>query len=169
MSLRTIRFVGPTRDTLEDLQKEWLRKFKDKDVQKTIRRLQERMAKDIADLASGTVSMADLRAARAATAADLPDEIVEVATDDSGGALGIRSGITAPNLASLMFVAERWNQNCSSAVTILPSKPPPWLGDDRLHASHRSALLRRDPAHYEPLGWSEPDDLPIFYPAEDGE
>ncbi len=41
---------------------------------------------------------------------------------------------------------------------------PPWLGDDRLHRSHRSALLRKDPAWYRPLFPDVPDDLPYFWP-----
>jgi hypothetical protein len=28
---------------------------------------------------------------------------------------------------------------------------PAWLGDERLHASHRRCLLAKDPAHYGPL------------------
>ena len=28
------------------------------------------------------------------------------------------------------------------------NKLPPWWGDDRVHASHRRALLRKDPDHY---------------------
>jgi hypothetical protein len=42
---------------------------------------------------------------------------------------------------------------------------PPWWGDERLHASHRSNLLRKDPAHYGRFGWAEPPDLPYFWPA----
>ena len=42
---------------------------------------------------------------------------------------------------------------------------PPWLGDEAVHLSHRSALLRRNPAHYraffEP---GLPDDLPYTWP-----
>ena len=43
---------------------------------------------------------------------------------------------------------------------------PPWFGLEPLHLSHRSALLRKDPAFYRPLFASlgqadEPDDLPI--------
>ena len=41
---------------------------------------------------------------------------------------------------------------------------PFWWGDDRLHASHRSALLRKNPSHYARFGWSEPPDLPYFWP-----
>ncbi|NUW36969.1 MSMEG_6728 family protein [Nonomuraea sp. SMC257] len=44
---------------------------------------------------------------------------------------------------------------------------PPWLGDAALHLSHRSALLRKDPAFYEPLFGAEPDDLPYVWPPSD--
>jgi hypothetical protein len=41
---------------------------------------------------------------------------------------------------------------------------PPWLGDEALHLSHRSALLRKDPGHYR-LRWpGVPDDLPYVWP-----
>jgi hypothetical protein len=43
-------------------------------------------------------------------------------------------------------------------------RPPPWLGDPAVHASHRSNLLRKDPAHYGRLGWTEPPDLPYVWP-----
>ena len=42
---------------------------------------------------------------------------------------------------------------------------PPWFGDDRVHASHRSNLLRKDPQYYGQHGWTEPHDLPYFWPA----
>lgn len=42
---------------------------------------------------------------------------------------------------------------------------PHWLGDERLHRSHRSALLRKDPAWYGRFGWEVPDDLPYYWPA----
>lgn len=41
---------------------------------------------------------------------------------------------------------------------------PPWWGWDALHLSHRSALLRKEPAHYRPLFGDEPDDLPYLWP-----
>ncbi|MBG0566785.1 MSMEG_6728 family protein [Actinoplanes aureus] len=45
---------------------------------------------------------------------------------------------------------------------------PPWLGDEPLHRSHRSALLRKDPEHYRPVfGDDIPDDLPYVWPASD--
>jgi hypothetical protein len=42
---------------------------------------------------------------------------------------------------------------------------PPWLGEPAVHVSHRSALLRKDPAHYRPFFPDEPDDLPYAWPA----
>ena len=41
---------------------------------------------------------------------------------------------------------------------------PPWLGDEALHRSHRSALVRKDPEHYRPLFPDVPDDLPYVWP-----
>ncbi len=31
---------------------------------------------------------------------------------------------------------------------------PPWIGDERVHESHRSSLLRKDPEFYGRLGWT---------------
>lgn len=41
---------------------------------------------------------------------------------------------------------------------------PPWLGDEELHRSHRSALLRKDPEHYARLFADVPSDLPYQWP-----
>lgn len=41
---------------------------------------------------------------------------------------------------------------------------PPWLGDEAFHLSHRSNLLRKDPAFYRPLFGDIPDDLPYVWP-----
>ena len=42
---------------------------------------------------------------------------------------------------------------------------PPWWGDDAVHRSHRSALLRKDPAHYGPRFEPDlPDDLEYVWP-----
>lgn len=50
---------------------------------------------------------------------------------------------------------------------------PPWLGDERLHTSHRAALLFKDPDWYGQFGWTEaparPDAsgrLPYWWPPE---
>ncbi|MFF0105778.1 MSMEG_6728 family protein [Streptomyces hirsutus] len=44
---------------------------------------------------------------------------------------------------------------------------PPWLGEDTLHRSHRSALMRKDPVFYAEYFPGEPDDLPYVWPASD--
>lgn len=41
---------------------------------------------------------------------------------------------------------------------------PPWLGRADLHRSHRSALVRKDAAHYGPLFGDVPPDLPYVWP-----
>lgn len=46
---------------------------------------------------------------------------------------------------------------------------PCWLGDDAVHRSHRSALVRKDPATYAALFPGVPDDLPYVWPASDRE
>jgi hypothetical protein len=50
---------------------------------------------------------------------------------------------------------------------------PPWLGDPRLHASHRSILLAKDRFHYQQFGWKEEPAVrgsnerwPYFWPTE---
>ena len=44
---------------------------------------------------------------------------------------------------------------------------PPWLGDPDFHLSHRSALVRKDPAFYGPVFPGVPDDLPYLWPSSD--
>jgi hypothetical protein len=41
---------------------------------------------------------------------------------------------------------------------------PPWLGAEEVHQSHRSALVRKDPAHYRRFFPDVPDDLPYVWP-----
>lgn len=41
---------------------------------------------------------------------------------------------------------------------------PPWLGDEDLHRSHRSALLRKDPDWYGKFFDDVDDDLPYVWP-----
>lgn len=55
----------------------------------------------------------------------------------------------------------------SQATLLDAGELPPWLGDPAFHLSHRSALLRKDPAFYRPLFGDEPDDLPYVWPASD--
>ncbi len=41
---------------------------------------------------------------------------------------------------------------------------PPWLGEEAVHRSHRSALVRKDEQHYGPLFPEVPHDLPYVWP-----
>lgn len=41
---------------------------------------------------------------------------------------------------------------------------PPWIGNTKFHASHRSNLLRKNPSHYSKFGWLESPDLPYIWP-----
>lgn len=44
---------------------------------------------------------------------------------------------------------------------------PWWLGDERLHSSHRANLLRKDYKHYSQFGWSDTPDSIYFWPSPD--
>lgn len=41
---------------------------------------------------------------------------------------------------------------------------PAWLGDEALHRSHQSALVRKFPEHYRQFFPDVPDDLPYVWP-----
>lgn len=61
------------------------------------------------------------------------------------------------------FADNLWDEFVA-LVAPTPPKPPAWLGDKVLHASHRSNLLRKDSVFYGKFGWVEPTDLPYFWP-----
>lgn len=50
---------------------------------------------------------------------------------------------------------------------LFTSHAPNWLGYERLHASHRSNLLRKDATWYRQFGWLEPADLPYWWPVQE--
>jgi hypothetical protein len=41
---------------------------------------------------------------------------------------------------------------------------PPWVGDEAIHASHRSNLLRKEPEYYLQFGWTEGPELEYVWP-----
>jgi hypothetical protein len=49
---------------------------------------------------------------------------------------------------------------------LIEVKMPLWFGDDRLHKSHRSNLLRKDWEYYSQFFKEDPS-LPYFWPAEE--
>ena len=44
---------------------------------------------------------------------------------------------------------------------------PKWLGDERVHASHRSNLLFKDYNYYKRFNWKEPNNLAYYWPEGD--
>ena len=56
--------------------------------------------------------------------------------------------------------------NNNMAKYDLPNKfdLPSWIGDERIHSSHRSNLLRKDFLYYSKYGWTESPDVAYFWP-----
>lgn len=46
------------------------------------------------------------------------------------------------------------------------NRPPAWLGDERLHSSHRANLLRKDPVYYGQFGWKEEPVEKYWWPTQ---
>ena len=71
-----------------------------------------------------------------------------------------------------LFMCDEWirrgyNDNLRPwfATLELPAfKDPHWMGDERLHLSHRSNLLRKDAAYYGQYWIAVPNDLPYWWP-----
>jgi hypothetical protein len=51
-----------------------------------------------------------------------------------------------------------------SAPFVSKIKPPKWLGDEAFHASHRSALLAKDPEFYGQYGWTDEPKIDYVWP-----
>lgn len=75
---------------------------------------------------------------------------------------------------SLYFWAmvDEWKRRGYRSVIELPRPRgrvvlPPWLGDERLHASHRSMLLAKAPEWYGRFGWTEAPGGPYWWPYRD--
>ena len=80
---------------------------------------------------------------------------------------GDRADTCADLLAAGMAAATGVTAVRGQAELAAAGEVPPWLGDDALHRSHRSALVRKDPGHYGPLFPGTPDDLPYVWPRSD--
>ena len=50
---------------------------------------------------------------------------------------------------------EDFQYDINSSGLFLLAVDPPWLGDERVHRSHRQALLAKNPEHYRNCGWNE--------------
>ncbi|MFD4902124.1 MSMEG_6728 family protein [Streptomyces sp. NPDC058411] len=78
-----------------------------------------------------------------------------------------RSDTCAATLREDLAASLRRTAVRSSAELAAAAELPPWLGDEAFHESHRSALVRKDPAYYGPLFPGVPADLPYVWPASD--
>lgn len=45
---------------------------------------------------------------------------------------------------------------------------PWWLGNERLHQTHRASLLMKNPDHYSMFGWKETPEINYWWPCESG-
>ena len=59
---------------------------------------------------------------------------------------------------------DRGYRNTMDLIDVDDYVLPPWFGDERVHSSHRSNLLRKDYNYYSQFGWSEGPDLPYHWP-----
>lgn len=67
--------------------------------------------------------------------------------------------------AIVEWVARGYRNTMRLLVMSDASAPRPlWFGREDFHASHRSNLLRKDPAFYSQFGWREPHDLHYVWP-----
>lgn len=59
-----------------------------------------------------------------------------------------------------------WPQFKLAIKSVPDTGRPAWLGDQRLHLSHKSNLLRKYPVYYKQFHWSVSDDLAYFWPVQ---
>lgn len=67
------------------------------------------------------------------------------------------------------WIKRGFNDTCLPKIQSFTSpdiitSTPSWLGSEPFHASHRSNLLRKEPAHYSQFLWTESPDLPYVWP-----
>lgn len=60
-----------------------------------------------------------------------------------------------------------YKNNMKLLKTKTPITHPPWLGDKKLHNSHKSNLLRKNPKHYKQYGWKVPKNLDYYWPTKE--
>lgn len=60
---------------------------------------------------------------------------------------------------SLLDYFKAFKEDCDAT-----SGKPSWLGDERIHSSHRANLLRKNIEHYGQFGWAESPIKGYFWP-----
>ena len=69
------------------------------------------------------------------------------------------------------WIGRCYNDTCLEKILAHhnPNEPtimPSWLGDEKLHLSHKSMLIQKDPYHYVPFWPNVPRDLEYVWPEE---
>lgn len=80
--------------------------------------------------------------------------------------LGHESGLIAYGVAICdEWILRGYKDTCREKILAFGEPDitdmPAWWGDERIHSSHRSALLRKSPEWYEQFGWT--DDPAVAY------
>jgi hypothetical protein len=60
--------------------------------------------------------------------------------------------------------ADTCTEKISSLIEPDEMDLPAWWGDERVHSSHRSNLVRKDPVFYSAHGWTDDPEAPYFWP-----
>ena len=110
-------------------------------------------------------------------------EVLQIAKALSGQTQGWRNHPATKmwenNLAGLIAygvaVCDEWTSRgykdtCREKMTAIclpdANDMPLWWGDEAVHASHRSNLLRKSEEYYRQFGWEEEIDMPYVWPSE---
>lgn len=82
---------------------------------------------------------------------------------------GYESGLIAYGVAICNeWIGRGYQDTCLMKIlafgTPEATNMPPWWGDDAVHSSHRSALLRKSPEWYGQFGWADDPAVPYVWP-----
>lgn len=62
-----------------------------------------------------------------------------------------------------------FNDTCTEKISSLfqpeENDLPSWWGNEKVHSSHRSNLLRKDPVYYSSFGWDDDPNAPYYWPS----
>lgn len=67
------------------------------------------------------------------------------------------------NVAIEEWIGRGYKNNMEMIIIDNDVRYPSWLGNELLHASHRSNLLRKKPEFYGQYGWKESHNLPYLW------
>jgi len=73
---------------------------------------------------------------------------------------------TYQNFTIQEWIKRGYKNNMPFEKILVETQMPPWIGDERLHRSHRSNLLRKDWEYYS-VYFNEDPSLPYFWPTDE--